>query len=283
MAEIKKTVYFYDLQVFLAQKKKDRDTANEPVTGEILKRIIEKAFKMDSTIIDESIFLDRYTLNDRFFFGSIGKVKDMSLNPLARVRNEGDLSTKPIQPGTNFEHFTYFLIEFETARVAMLHSSDAPALKRHLCHYLYNCFEINIDNVRMPVITIDLEKKILNWTSVSKVVMAVSPQSKLGNQMIGFSQMEKISETHADAVKLEIKLSRTAVTDELVEMLSKVDPSDYESFKLYGDDKNELHDSYDLVEKLLIKKASLILSDDRLSNRTTVFNELTKTLHELSL
>lgn len=281
MTQIKRTVYLYDLQVFISKSKKEKEDNDEPIKGESLKSIIDKAFSLDSTLVDDSIFLDKYTLNDRFFFGSIGKEKDMALNPLARVRNEDGRTTKPILPGTNFEHFTYFLIEFETARVAVLYSSEAPALKMHLCHFLHNNMNLNLDSVRMPIIVIDLEKKLLEWNNITKVSIAVSPQSNLGDKMIGFSQLNKISENHAEAVKLEIKLTRTSVDNELIKMLSEFDPSDYKSFKVYGDNKEDLNDSYDIVEKLLIKKASLILSDDRLANRTTVFNELTKTLHDL--
>lgn len=264
---LKRTVYFYDLQVFKSGEK-------DPLFGMALKLFIDKAFSMDSTNISEGIYIDRYQSDNDYFFGSIGRNKDISTDPLARTRDEKSLKTDKIAPGTKFEYFTFFLINYKTCVVTLLYSPYAPALKQHTCRYLESAQFINIEHARMVTKSIGIKERLSRWKSISKFAIAVPANEIIKYEYPGMNMIKKIGNKDPIGIKVTINISETNVTDDLIDNMLTYDPAGLSKVTVYGSNENALSDNYDLMEKLLTKKSSISLSDDALANRDIVLQEL---------
>ena len=272
---ITRKVLYYELQVF------DNELKNQ-YKAKLLRDVIEKAFPKDTSVkVADMICIDNLSISENFFFGSIGKNKDFSLDPLIRYRDEKDLTTKPVAPNTKFERFTFFLINFKTSNISVIYNSEAPSLRRHLSNYLNEQIFINIGMARILTKPIDLDEKLGKWKKITKYQLTVSPDQIYGSETPGLRLIRRLETSHALSLKIELKVVGDAINDEVISDLKDFDPKEFEKYKLYGENDDGLSDDFDMIDHVMTKKTRIDLSDDEISNEKIVYERLIQLDREL--
>lgn len=263
-----KTLYFYKLIIKPLPLFEEPNLSNKDYLTKVFQNINEfNDFK--------DIIMDIIEFNDKFIFGSIGKLKD--LNKMESLKRKRALETKEIiEDNTKIpfyiEYYTYFLIggtSFED--IVVLKNSKAPSIKKPLKLAIEN--SLNTVSVDILIKQIeDLSKTLNRMKSLCEInLVASTPEitRKIRPSILG---IKALSETDAEKVSITLNYKNTPITAEIKEELLSTDAKNYCKFNIKGcsDTDSELAQTVDFIEKMITKQVSLPIDDDILKNNNEI-------------
>ena len=256
--------------------------------------ILDKNEKIDDYIkfnIDKNeTYINFYSIDEKYIFGSIGKISSVRNKPLTEVMTikESDyrsLTSEELEK-MFVKDFSYFAIDLNNHNCVELVNGNAPGFKKHFPIFLRKNAK-PVFNARYDIYPIKDEK--------------------LSNKMKRFKKLTDVSITMVDleendeilSIKDEFNLSNDQPTRVNLKIKYKNTPIDYKSFQTKIENikskdnvkkckltfQNEYNESetIEIIENLLIKQTSIELNQEDLTQESINENIKKALIKELSL
>ena len=260
-----------------------------PIVGPELRSIVDDAFGGGITSLKDNpdIYVERCSDSSHYFFGSLGKDRDMSKDEFARKRINAKMRAGQIDVGTNIEFFTYFMIDYKTGNVIILHIPKTPSIPLAFKHHF-----LNLDKVRSARVVssmINARKKLKTWNNIDGLEIITT--DNLTEKIKGLNTATNIKKafmTHgykSTKMNINIKFEKFELTDDLIDQIEAIQVEEYtdefqDQYILHGINDNGRRDHYNLANSILSESFTVDYSGDPGSLEESIKSKM---IHILSL
>lgn len=233
----------------------------------------------DSTKEFGDNFIEFIDSDDNFAFGIIGKSSNVGRGIMKRIKNTS--GQEVLETDYLEENFKYFVIKYDGLEISIIRNNKAPQIRELMSEFISSTLSSNMINAFVyvnPLIDKDAIGKVNQMTTLSKINVRFSSDSNLAQQALSLNTILGYNNENIVGGTVELTFKNQKMTDKAKKFIKdEGNMSNFARFEVTGgEDLGE--QTVELVNKYLIKKVALDLTDEELTDANKYINKIKQTL-----
>ena len=250
--------------------------------NEMFSQIFDKSICNNGPFIfprENNIFrFDILETDSNYLFGTCCKEEDFKKDVLLQRRNVKSNETGPYikDPNALMERFTYFIIDYNTCKLASIYNKNIPSIHKILAELISSTAKCNrIDAYPVQINNIDDHMK--KYTSCKEIILRRNENSQNEYTDTLRRELEGSCELGKYKISISVKSSETGLFSKLLNLSRK--NKDYSDLSFIALNEYGLEDTINLLETYLTKRVPIELTGDIVFNKKEIKDILVKELH----
>ena len=215
---------------------------------------------------------------DKCLFGKYSRRKNISPSSMMQERELETNATGPVgmDATKQLENFTYFLLDYNKKILAEIFNSYLPRIEKVLPESVKEMHNELSSIIITPYKASreELNKRIKN---VDQIVSVSASFKRTEEQNVIRSLEEELGcEAEWYSIKMKLNFRKPSIIDNLLGLSEKVETN---SVVVHTINEAGLEEPLDLVKMLIVKKATLELTDDMVFNHNLIYAALSQNLN----
>lgn len=232
----------------------------------------------DNLYKNDDYLISILEIEEKYVFGTFGKIEDVSEKKLTRVRAKDSLEEGNIKNIKDFiERYTVFYYDIQNNSCITIHNPNVYGFKTQFAKFLMHHFKLSsIYNINViNKINDSIPQKIKQLNKFSKISYKYSSDKMPENEFLSIKEISNIKNNQIRSASVELYLEPNSNYEESTKLLSETDKyiNHFDTFKIHTEEL-----TVDVVEKILSKKIDIELNEDDLNDLNLIKKELIKNL-----
>lgn len=269
-AEIYSVDFTFDSQISIISSTLSRDQIKANYI-ERLKSKLSKEVENNITFKDAGNFIEIYSVDSHAVFGIIGKSTEVKDGVMKRIKSSDGKSVK--NAGLSIEDYRYFLFDLNTFQCIVMRNNNGPNFKTIFRQFLSK-YKDDLSGIKQILVEPKLDENIYprtnRWVEVTRLKIRFDHTSVLSQPLMSLQEHFDISNNNMKEATVTISLQNQPVSSKFSDILEKATSKlgGVRRLEIEGIDENDNEDTVELVERYIIKKVRLEISEDELIDKS---------------
>ena len=269
-AEIYSVDFNFDQQISIINANSSPDQAKDNYF-EHLKSKLKKEMDNNITFQNAGNFIEIYSVDSHTVFGIIGKSTEVKEGVMKRIKSSDGKSIK--NAGLSIEDYRYFLFDLNACQCIVMLNNNGPNFKAIFRQFLYQ-YKDNLSGINQILVEAKIDENIYprtnRWVELKRLKIRFDNTSVLSQPLMSLQEYFDISNNNMKEATVTISLKNQPVSSKFSDILEKATSKlgGVRRFEIEGIDENDNEDTVELVERYIIKKVRLEISEDELIDKS---------------